>query len=519
MAVIKCSNCENDILDSEIVCPYCDCPISETLRKLKNGVLPDYTDITDADLTMKVPSVESFKTDGAISDFEEKKAQILKDLNINPEKLSDSDDLKDESDDTAFDETQPEIGAIVSPDNDTADISSKAEELPPTHNTLDDNDDKTDEEAPESFHTAAIPAGNVTEGETVKISREELSKTAEFDDNNNKKQDKTSKANKVILGVTIAGIVVIIVLVCSLIGLIFGNNDDKDKEKQEVPAVVTKEIETDEEKGFSFDAGTLTILENSAMEDYASPNDTPWYKYQNRIKHVVFKDGVEKIGAHAFEGFEKIVDITIPDSVKKIGESAFCNCSALKEIKTMSKAIEEIDDYAFTGCKKLEKIPGFTEEAGFEPGIKRIGIEAFKSCKSFKEFKLPDYTEIGRDAFYGYGENFAIVCKTSSEAYDYAIEKGIPTKLGFGDDESNNEEENPDENKEPPKAPTQEPKPSQNKEPQEEPPKKEPQNNDTPSKPQQNPQKTLPELMKELESASSQEEKDRILGEIDKITQ
>ena len=28
MAVIKCANCENEILDTEIVCPYCDCPVS-----------------------------------------------------------------------------------------------------------------------------------------------------------------------------------------------------------------------------------------------------------------------------------------------------------------------------------------------------------------------------------------------------------------------------------------------------------------------------------------------------------
>ena len=224
MAVIKCSNCENDILDSEIVCPYCDCPISETLRKLKVGDLPDFTDITDADLTMKVPSIESFKTDDTIFDFELKKAQILKDLNIDPEKISKSDISEDENTDTAFEEAQPEEEPTASPDNETADISAKAEELTSAHNIL---DDKANEEAPESDYTAPIPVENVTDGETVKISRDEISKTAGFNDNDKKKKDKSSKANKVILGVTIAGIVVIIILVCSLIGLIFGNNNDK----------------------------------------------------------------------------------------------------------------------------------------------------------------------------------------------------------------------------------------------------------------------------------------------------
>ena len=36
MAVIKCSNCENEILDTEIVCPYCDCPVSTTKKHIED---------------------------------------------------------------------------------------------------------------------------------------------------------------------------------------------------------------------------------------------------------------------------------------------------------------------------------------------------------------------------------------------------------------------------------------------------------------------------------------------------
>ena len=88
MAVIKCSNCENDILDSEIVCPYCDCPISETIKRMKNDDLQSYSDNLVTDLTGKVPVVtpetspEEFEI---VSDFEKKKAQILKELDTEPE--------------------------------------------------------------------------------------------------------------------------------------------------------------------------------------------------------------------------------------------------------------------------------------------------------------------------------------------------------------------------------------------------------------------------------------------------
>ena len=33
MDVIKCSNCENEILDTDIVCPYCDHPVRGTSEK------------------------------------------------------------------------------------------------------------------------------------------------------------------------------------------------------------------------------------------------------------------------------------------------------------------------------------------------------------------------------------------------------------------------------------------------------------------------------------------------------
>ena len=105
--------------------------------------------------------------------------------------------------------------------------------------------------------------------------------------------------------------------------------------------------------------------------------------------------------------------------------------------------------------------------------------------------------------------------------------QGIPTKLSFGDEESNNEEELSGENKTPDTKPQENlnSNPSNNNSSQTSKPKDE---NSKPSKtpeqtqnptPSQNTGKSLSQLLKELESASSQSEKDRILGEIDKLTQ
>lgn len=504
MAVIKCSNCENDILDSEIVCPYCDCPISETIKRMKNDDLQSYSDNLVTDLTGKVPVVtpetspEEFEI---VSDFEKKKAEILKELDTEPEITYTAEDNKNNNE--AFERDADE--EIF--ENSNEEVISTAIE------TQSNKDDTT----PMSVVTNSAD-------QTVKISREDLAKSSAIKNGGKKKNSASQKSgkaensNKLIWLATATGLVVIALLIWGLASLITGGSTKP--EEPEKPAVSEPQIKSDANKGYELNSTTLTITDNSVMKDYDSPNETPWYKHRNKIKHVAFADGITKIGAHSFEGFEKITDITIPDSVEKIGESAFCNCTSLKEISKMSKNITEIDDYAFTGCKVLGKIPGYTIEADFEPTIERIGIEAFKSCKALEEFSLPMYTEIGTDAFYGHGDKFVLVCETTSEAYDYAIEKGIPTKLGFGDEIK---KDKPEENQEA-KAPEKETqKPSENKPSQE----NKPESSQAPSantpKPAETPTqsggKSLSELLKQLENATTQEEKDRILSEIDKITQ
>lgn len=73
--------------------------------------------------------------------------------------------------------------------------------------------------------------------------------------------------------------------------------------------------------------------------------------------------------------------ITIPDTVKKIGTYAFCNCDKLEEIVGM-KNVEEICDNAFTSCQALKEI--------HLPDTLRItGTEAFAFCNSLTEVTIP----------------------------------------------------------------------------------------------------------------------------------
>jgi len=69
---------------------------------------------------------------------------------------------------------------------------------------------------------------------------------------------------------------------------------------------------------------TLTIGGNGTMEDYivkeyddgvVAIGITPWEKYQNSIKNIVIEDGVNNIGAAAFNSCSNLSDITISDSM------------------------------------------------------------------------------------------------------------------------------------------------------------------------------------------------------------
>ena len=72
-----------------------------------------------------------------------------------------------------------------------------------------------------------------------------------------------------------------------------------------------------------YEDGTLTISGTGDMFDYDSFYDVPWYDKSDEIKSVVFTEGVTSIGYCAFRYCTSIKSLTIPASVKSIGDYAF----------------------------------------------------------------------------------------------------------------------------------------------------------------------------------------------------
>lgn len=179
--------------------------------------------------------------------------------------------------------------------------------------------------------------------------------------------------------------------------------------------------------------------------EFADPDANPMKRAENVylngaiLTDIIIPDGVEKIGDYQFSNVSSIVTAKIPDSVKKIGMSAFSGFN-LSEI-TIPENVEEIGRYAFEGMKKLttinynaincvsietsafyqsrynvkninigEKVKSIPDRAfdNFDgvqtvtlgSSVERIGEGAFYSCWGLIKIFIPNsVTEIGANAF------------------------------------------------------------------------------------------------------------------------
>lgn len=125
------------------------------------------------------------------------------------------------------------------------------------------------------------------------------------------------------------------------------------------------------------DKGVLTISGTGAMADYNEYAGTPW----SGAKSVIIKNGVTSIGNCAFYG-SNITSVTIPSSVKTIGEYAFYACKKLTTVK-FSKGLESIGFWAFVKCTNLKSIV-------LPEGLKNIAHSAFEGCSNLKSIAIPD---------------------------------------------------------------------------------------------------------------------------------
>lgn len=109
------------------------------------------------------------------------------------------------------------------------------------------------------------------------------------------------------------------------------------------------------------------------------------------VKTITLPESLVKIGNSAFAG-AGIENIELPSKLKTIGYNSFDGCTKLKKIE-LPDSVEEVGDNCFDKCEALEEIK-------FSSNLEEIRTGCFARCDSLKEVTLPkNIKEMAPSAF------------------------------------------------------------------------------------------------------------------------
>lgn len=143
-------------------------------------------------------------------------------------------------------------------------------------------------------------------------------------------------------------------------------------------------------------------------------------------------ESLTKIGTSAFRNCKTLKSITLPAGLTSIGSEAFSDCNKLAELM-LPMGVTTVMSYTFSSCNSLSKV-------SLPETVTSIQSSAFQNCNSLKSLKLPaQLKEIGNLAFSGCQftqiefpealRSLGSYLFMSSRTLASATFKGVPTRI------------------------------------------------------------------------------------------
>ena len=121
---------------------------------------------------------------------------------------------------------------------------------------------------------------------------------------------------------------------------------------------------------------------------------TKAFDHCQQLTEITIPASVKRMGNEMFVWCTRLTDVTIEAAISKLPGRTFQNCKSLKDI-IIPKQIETIGEKAFEGCDQLSAVT-------LSEGLKHIGDGAFNGCSKIRSLEIPTSVEtIGDNAFYG----------------------------------------------------------------------------------------------------------------------
>ena len=119
------------------------------------------------------------------------------------------------------------------------------------------------------------------------------------------------------------------------------------------------------------------VFMSSTLSEITIPNGVTdiWnsaFKGCDSLKSMTIPDSVTSIGDSAFESCSGLTSVTIPNSVTSIGAGVFAYCIRLTSV-TISNSVTSIGNSSFAYCSELTSVI-------IPNGVKSIGNSAFAYC-------------------------------------------------------------------------------------------------------------------------------------------